>query len=503
MQVAILSLDIGTTVAKAVLFNIIGRELAVAERGIPLIKPNASWVEINPAKMWDVILEIIHEICQNLAADIQVQGVALSTQGGSLLPVDAAGNPTHNLITWLDRRSESVVATWEENGIADRIRTLSGWAPQPGLPLPTICALRQSHPATVKKTHKFLSVNDFITLRLTGQYATNPSMAGEMLFTNLTTGDWEPELYDLAGIQIDQLSPILPSEAVVGEIRPEICQQVGLPPGVPLINGGQDHSCEALALGMTAPGSFLLACGTAWVINAATNSADINAIPPEMSLNYHVIPERYIASQFLGGLGAGMEWWLDQFWQNPHPDQLHSRTERYASFNNALITTTPGCKGLRFHPVSGTPRTNWAPGGYSGLRLNHTQADLGRAVLESAAFELRWTIENIQSFGLSVADLWLVGGATRSPIWPQVLVDVTGIPITLTQYSHGPALGAALLAMKGLGFLDEYPNWVTAQAVIPNLEHRSIYAQAYADYLLSSPSQRVYFSLGERCEKIR
>jgi xylulokinase len=466
-----------------VLFNLMGEELAVAERAYTLQTPQPDWVELDPEEMWLAIIGIMRSICQNLAADIQILGIALSTQGGSLLPVDAVGNPTYNLVTWLDRRSESVVADWEESGLADQIRSRSGWAPQTGLPLPTICSLHQSHPGVIAKTKKFLSVNDFVAHHLTGEYATNPSMAGEMLLTNLQTGAWDQELCELAGIQIDQLSPISSSEAIVGEIKSEICRQVGLPLGVSLINGGQDHSCEALALGMTEPGSFLLACGTAWVINAATDSPEISTIPPEMALNYHVIPGRYIASQFLGALGAGMEWWLDQFWQSPNRENPISRADRYTSFNHALISTEPGSSGLRFQPVSGTPRTNWAPGGYAGLNLNHTRADMGRAVLESAAFELRWALGNLHSFDLPVDNLWLVGGATRNPIWPQILADVTAIPISITQYSHGPALGAALLAAKGLGLLDEYPCWVSPIHIDPNPKHKQIYDQAFARYL--------------------
>jgi sugar (pentulose or hexulose) kinase len=482
MQTAILSLDIGTTIAKAVLFNLKGQELAIAEQGLSLLTPQAGWVELNPAEMWDAVLTIIREICQNLPTDIQITGVGLSSQGGSLLPVDSDGNPTYNLITWLDHRAENLITSWRETGLDQRIREISGWAPQPGLPLSVICDLRQSKPDVFANTDKFLSVHDFIVHQLTGDYVTNPSMAGEMLLTDICTGQWASALYDLAEIQIDQLSPIMPSETIIGAISTEICRQTGLPQGVSLINGGQDHACEALAVGIINPKSLLLACGTAWVINMVTTSPQVDDLPPEMALNYHVVPDRYIASQFLGGLGAGMEWWLDQFWQAPHKDQWLSRSERYASFNKALMGTEPGCNGIQFQPVSGTPRTNWSAGGYSGLRLNHTRVEMGRAVLESAAFELRWALENMQGFGLAGNDVWMVGGATRNSIWPQILVDVTGISISITQYRHGPALGAAILAAKSLGLLTDFPHWITPHKVKPNPGNGAIYDQAYLNY---------------------
>jgi L-xylulokinase len=122
------------------------------------------------------------------------------------------------------------------------------------------------------------------------------------------------------------------------------------------------------------------------------------------------------------------------------------------------------------------------PGGFSGVRLDHTLADIGRSVLEGAGFELRWAVENIRAFGFSIEGLWMVGGATRSRIWPQILADISGIPISLTQYSHGPALGAAILAAQGLGLIDNFPQWVSAQTKEPNSENARIYNDCYAAY---------------------
>jgi xylulokinase len=482
MEAAILSLDIGTTMTKAVLFDPSGRELTVVEQTYKLLTPQPGWVELDPEEIWRAVLQVLGIICKQPSLDLVILGVTLSSQGGSLIPLGANGSPTYNAITWLDRRSEKVVSSWQTQGIDQHIRQISGWEPLPGLPLPSICALKQGQPEVFSTTRRFLSVNDFVVYKLTGRFCTNPSMAGEMLLTDILTGEWSSELCDLAGIVIDQLSPILPSDAICGEISPEICRLIGLDLGTPLINGGQDHSCEALALGMINPGSFLLACGTAWVINGIKGSPNLEAVPEEMALNPHVIPDRWIASQFLGGLGAGMEWWLDQFWQSPHPDKPISRNERYKSLNIALAQTEPGSSGILFSPVSGTPHSSITTGGYSGLRLAHSRADMGRAVLESAAYELRWAVETMRNSGMLVEKLWLVGGATRNSIWPQILADVTGIPIMLTQYSHGPALGAAIVAAKKLGFVNDYPRWVRPHSIDPSLENFAIYDSCYTAY---------------------
>jgi sugar (pentulose or hexulose) kinase len=108
---------------------------------------------------------------------------------------------------------------------------------------------------------------------------------------------------------------------------------------------------------------------------------------------------------------------------------------------------------------------------------------MGRAVQESAAYELRWALKKIEKAGMTIDELWLVGGATRSATWPQILADVTGIPINLTQYHHGPALGAAILALRTLGLLDDYPLWVSTKKIKPISDHALVYDERYSAYL--------------------
>jgi xylulokinase len=398
----------------------------------------------------------------------------------------------------MDQRSQNLLIRWRAEGVADRIREISGWSPVPGLPLPTIGWLCQSRPGVFAATERFLSVNDFLAQRLTGRSATNPSMAGEMLLTDIVTGQWSQELCDLVGIDPGHLSPILPSDAPLGTLLPEVADLLGLDPQTLVINGGQDHACEALALGITSKGTGLLACGTAWVINGVTESPSVGAIPSSMDLNHHVVPDRWVMSQFLGGLGACLEWWLGQcrlepdapaVSQRPGRQSSEARDAAWASFDRALAGTTPGCAGLVYLPQTGVRQMRDAPqhGGFAGLRLNHARADMGRSIMEAAAYELRWALERLRQTGRNIDEMWMIGGATLSPLWPQIVADVTGLPLLLSQYAHGPALGAAILAGMGLGIvdfvevgLDRFP--VSARTIEPCDAHRPIYDKQFAAY---------------------
>jgi xylulokinase len=176
-------------------------------------------------------------------------------------------------------------------------------------------------------------------------------------------------------------------------------------------------------------------------------------------------------------------------WQSSDCQGSRTRDEAWASFNAELEKTTPGSAGLVYFSQTGVRQSSHSirHGGFVGLRLNHSRADMGRAMLEGAAYELRWALERLRRAGMAIEQMWMVGGAAQSPFWPQIVADVTGVPIRLTQYTHGPALGAAILAGVGLGVFDSVEAGlasfrVSARQVKPGDAHAPVYDKQFAAY---------------------
>jgi sugar (pentulose or hexulose) kinase len=333
-----------------------------------------------------------------------------------------------------------------------------------------------------------------------------------MQFLDVASGEWSAELCALAGIEPGQLSPILPSGAVVGRITPEVRRLTGLPSETVVVNGGHDQGCTALALGVTAPGQILLSGGTAWVFTGVTDTPDVAALPPSLDLNFLPVPQqgaiggRWTVSQSLGGLGASLEWLLQRCWPAMEAESDEARAAAFAALDAELAGTTPGGAGLFFLPLTGG---HSAPAGDQrgvlwGLRLDHDRGDMARAVMEGAAYELRWALEPLRqrSGGRAIGALhsqdgspqapplermWMIGGATASPLWPAIVADVTGLPLSLPQGKHWPAVGAAILAGVGAG---AFESLTTAQArfqrpareIEPDPGRAGIYDACFAAY---------------------
>jgi L-xylulokinase len=104
-----------------------------------------------------------------------------------------------------------------------------------------------------------------------------------------------------------------------------------------------------------------------------------------------------------------------------------------------------------------------------------------------AAFALRWPLYKSLAAGRRVERLWLVGGATRSSLWPQILADASGLPFSVTGYAHWPALGAAILAGVGAGVFDTAEAGQArfqkpAREVLPEAANRAMYDERFAAY---------------------
>jgi len=96
-------------------------------------------------------------------------------------------------------------------------------------------------------------------------------------------------------------------------------------------------------------------------------------------------------------------------------------------------------------------------------------------------------LDELRSAGIPVEELWLAGGANRSPVWPQILADVCGIPLRVATYADWAALGAAILAGWGIGAYSSLQDGIAhlqppLQRLDPNPELVNVYEHHLCAY---------------------
>ena len=455
MRGALLGIDIGTSSTKGILFDVAGGEVATASSDYPFLTPRPGWVEQDPELVWQALLQVLAELAAvaERRTGHRILALALAAQGGSIIPADASGDPVYPMVTWLDSRCTKLVKQWYADGTADSITRLSGWHPFAGLPLPSIAWLKENRSDVHAVAKRYLGPADFLIHRLTGCFATDLSAAAEMLLVDINEGRWNEELCAIGGVDPAAQADVGWAGRVIGTITGDVAARSGLARGTPVVAGGMDQVCASLAMGNVVPGRYMLSTGTAWTITGTAERPDRSVIPAGLNISFHTVPNRWTVTQYIGGFGAIVDWWLQHGWQSSDPAAQLDKKQLYAYLDQALTSSEPGSHNLLFLPLSnqvqgpdGVPGTSFV-----GLELAHTRADMSRAILEGCAFEVRWFLEDMRTAGLPVDELRVSGGATGSPIWPQILADVGNVPIAVASYPSWAALGAAILAGWGAG----------------------------------------------------
>jgi len=443
----LLGIDVGTTATKTLLINQDGEVIALAQQGYKIIPSHNTWVEQNPEDWWNAIVKTVREVVKNDEIKKNIRGISLSTQGGTLIPVDTKGKPLRKAITWLDQRAGEQSKRLKEKFGDDFFYSRTGYKPHSGLPLLYICWIKDNEPKVFEKTNKFLFVNDYIIYKLTGKYCMDPSNASITMLYNLKLRDWDDELLQIAGISREKLSEIKDSGVPIGKLTSLAAKTLNLSQDVIISSGGHDQYCASLGSGAFSDGNCLVSCGTAWVLLLSLNKAifdtKINIVPGR-----HVIKDKWGAMLSIPYGGIVMEWFKNNLIDS-------NENDIYNLYNKKAKDIPAGSNNLLFFPhfigsAAPTYQSN-AKGAVIGLTLSHTRYDIFKSIMEGSGFEVLWNIEVIKKLGISIEKIKMIGGATKSNLWPQIIADITGERIFVPSVTEAACLGAAILAGVGVG----------------------------------------------------
>jgi len=466
----VVGLDAGTTSAKFVALDRAGDVVAAAASDAIITATPSPGASIQkPSDIWDALATACRRGCQALPASARIYGVSIAAQSGSVLPIDRDDRAVE-AITWMDTRSQPLVDSWNARTVAD-IRARSGWMPTAGLGLSTISWIRAHPDAAYDRYERWASVDDYLVSRLTDSWLTNPSNATGMQLVDVSSMQWSNELCDIAGIDPSMLSKIRRSGRPAGPITRDAARATGLPESTPVVIGGHDQACAALGLGVVAPGSALLSMGTAWVLTMVTDRPDLTGLPEGFNLSPHVAADLWSVSQNLGGLGAALAWALadDVDVDDDDGDDLDERL-------GARSRTTDD---MFFVPaIHDAERTGWGrfTDGAAGGPIDRV-----RAVMEANAFEARRTLDEAAP-SVTLRDLTITGGGTRSSYLTQLIADVVGVTLTARPDASWPAIGAAMLAATSCEWPHRAGSAIPAPTIRPRTESSDLLESRYNEY---------------------
>jgi xylulokinase len=480
----LLGLDLGTTNVKALVTDFAGRQLGEGSCAVRLFPMGSGGVEQDIEEIWSATRTAVRKAVRSVDAS-GIKAVGVSSQGGAMQMLDAQGQPSGRVISWLDERGtlsgNTLTAELGQEWFAQRIGHRGA-----GFALGQLLRLRQEKPGSLAAPNRIGFVGDVIVSRLCGQPAHDGTSCSLALLYNPARRNYDPDLLAHLGVTSAQLPALLSAREPAGGVLRAVAEYTGLSPGIPVSAAIHDQYTAALAAGAVRIGTVMVGLGTAWVLLAVSGGQAAPATPDAFAC-HHVVEGLWGQILSLMNGGSALGWALAL---TAHAGASGEEIDRL------LESTPPGSDGLLCWPLlSALTVPGLAPntkGRISGLQLAHGPGHVVRAVLEGLAFELKRHIGLLREAGLPIERLVLSGGAASSRVTPQMLAAVTELPLACAGSRASSALGAAIIA-RGL-CEPAVPLAKLAEEMAPAASHvgpevgvSSLYQAQYKEYLRSLP----------------
>jgi xylulokinase len=506
-EAVILAVDLGTSGMKLALISVSGKVLGWETEPIQMHLTADGGVEQVPEEWWQAFVKCSKNLLsKGLVPASAVIAVCCSTQGEGTIPVDQDGKTLMNCVLWMDTRGQADLlrefrGAVNINGMSAAkvlrwIRLTGGIPSASGKdPAAHMLFIRNHYPEVYTRTYKFLNVLDYLNLRLTGRFTATV----DSILTSWVTDNRDPDniCYDKSlvansGIDGEKLPEIYPCTSVLGELRKEVADELGLDPQVKVVAGAIDTTAAAVGSGAVEEGDLHLYLGTSsWM--AAHVPYKKTDVATSLASVPCALPGQYLLIALQATAGGNLNFLRDKVIY--HKDELLQEgavPDIFKVLDQIAARVPAGANGVLYTPWIWGER---APvedkalrAGLYNLSLHNSREDIIRAFLEGIALNTRWLLQPVKRFlKREVHQINIVGGGAQSDVWCQIFADVMGVTIRQVEEPvYANARGAAWIGaagMKQIAFADISGLVKIRREYFPEATNRAIYDNRYEHFL--------------------
>lgn len=484
-------IDIGTTGAKTMIFDLEGNIIGSAYREYACTYPKPNWVEQDIEAVLVKTFETCKEAVEKSGVDPKkIASIALSTQRTTSIFLD---------------EKEQVLKTisWQDNRTVDEMKALSEvlspeiFYKKTGLPLNTtwiitkVLWMQKKAPEIWKKVRRVVQLQDFALKHLGADdyYVDYPDACLFGCFDN-NSYQWDKELMELAGLTESLLPKPTPCATRVGSVSEEAAGLTGFAPGTPICVGAGDQNSASIGAGIVEKGKVSVSLGTGGMAIACVDYAFRD---PDASacVTSHAITGCYQFEGYQTGAASVFRWYRDEIAVKEQEQAQETGKNVYDLLNEQIEETPVGAKGLVMLPYFASATSpRWNPdarGTLLGLTFSHNRACIARACMEGITMEQKDILTNMRQNGIDVSSVRIIGGATKSEIWNQIQADMYGAPCETLKVTDAAVIGAAIMAGTAVGIFNNISEAVTKMVRTDRIyrpipEHAKIYDEMYKIY---------------------
>lgn len=444
----VLALDIGTSSVRSVLFDRLGRAVEGVEAHQALeVRSSADGAsEVDP----EVVIELV---CRCLDAVLiqagpltqQIAGVGVCTFVNNILGVNESGQAITLVTTYADTRAEVEVpwlrSEFDETSVHDRTG-----CPFHSSYLPTrLRWLGRTQPDLFRQVARWISIGEYLELKLFGDAALSYSVASWTGLLDRHHLVWDEALLNALQLRREQLSPLTDVNIPRSGLLPAYASRWPALQDVPWFPAVGDGAAANIGSGCVSPGQVALTVGTTTAMRAIVPGRVVH-IPAGLWC-YRLDTRRSLPGGALSEGGNVYAWINENF-----------RIRDLSKVDSDLGALAPNSHGLTMLPFfAGERSPGWAGHARAtihGLSLATTPLDILRAGLEAIAYRIAMVFESLQQLLPREPKVVASGGALLgSTTWLQIMADVLGRQVAISEVQEASARGAALLVLESLGVL--------------------------------------------------
>ena len=492
-----LGLDFGTGGAKACIIDTGGAVRGYAYAEYRLIHEYPGWSEHDAGQYWQVACQLIQQVIHETACQpSEISGIAVSSALPSMVLVDRDHKPIHHSYNLMDRRAKAEVTWLKENVGEDRIFQLSGYRLEDHPLLVNVLWEQRNRPDDYRRIHKVLTIDGYITLKLTGNAVAHYSGAAFYgVAYDMRAGRFDDAMLAEVGIGREMLPELFRCVDIVGEVTHHAALETGLALGTPVAAGQVDCNASWVGAGAIEVGDFqsnLGSVGNFGIVhqNLAFNFSEIGRLM--INFPYTVnSADTYVTVPTTMTGGQCIRYLRDTCSQYETEIERLLGTSAYDLLNLQAKDVPAGSEGLIVLPFLMGERTPiWdvnARGVMFGLSLHHTKGHIVRAMMEGVAFALYDSYRLLREARLKVNfPMVLNEGGAVSPLWRQIIADVFNVPNVMVKRRMGAPYGDAILAGVATGVFPDFSvvkQWVEyVEPKDPRPDNHNLYMELFDLY---------------------
>ncbi len=488
----LLAVDAGTGSVRAVLFDLDGNQLGcVQEEWEHKEDPRfPGSMDFDWTHNWELASGCIRGVLKETGIDSKaVAAVSTTCMREGILLYDRDGNEIWACAN-VDARSNDEVGQLiaMDPALEKELYLQSGEAYALGA-LPRLLWVKNKMPEIYEKTATLGMFNDWLIYRLTGILAVEPSNGSTTGILDLKSRRWDPTIAERCGLRSDIFPPIAESGTKIGAVSAKGAADTGLAEGTPVVVGGGDCQLGCIGVGAVEPGSAAVFGGSFWQYEF--NTADGRTDPAcRVRVNCHAVPGVWQFEALAFKPGLVMRWFRDGFCQAEKKLAAETGADPYDLMNREAEKIPAGSCGMlcTFSDIMNFTGWRHAAPTFTNFELDPERFNrytFYRAILENTAMVTRGHLELVrESTGNAPEEVIFAGGASKSPLWCQILSDVLGLPVRVPVVKEATALGAAILAGYGVGIYDSIARGAERcvrwdRVFKPNMENHKVYEELY------------------------